>query len=377
MLAALVRIPFVLLPPLFSDDVYRHRWDGRVVALGRDPYRFPPSSPALASFRDAESRKINHPRFTTVYGPLAQGLLGLLALSPARASVTSIKAMAAAFDLVAVAALFALGGSWPAVAYALHPLAIVETAGDGHLDGVSTALLLVSLALLSRAKGRLAAVAFAAATLVKLTPLGAAPALLRGVGRRGTAIAVALFAAAHLPFLASGGPFKGLSTYARSWEANGVLYPDLVRLLTALDAAAWAKRAYGSLKALLGHPRFFDHAWPYFYDGFLARALLAALFVAAAIVIHRRERDVTRASGLLLVSLLVVSPTLHPWYLVNVLPFALLFRWTSVAWVAGAAPLAHVAALPPGTTRAIELLPALALAVLVDRRRRFDREEPA
>ena len=117
MLAALVRIPFVLLPPLFSDDVYRHRWDGRVVALGRDPYRFPPSSPALASFRDAESRKINHPRFTTVYGPLAQGLLGLLALSPARASVTSIKAMAAAFDLVAVAALFALGGSWPCLLY--------------------------------------------------------------------------------------------------------------------------------------------------------------------------------------------------------------------------------------------------------------------
>ena len=60
----------------------------------------------------------------------------------------------------------------------------------------------------------------------------------------------------------------------------------------------------------------------------------------------------------------------------NVLPFALLFRWSSVAWLAGAAPLAHLVARPgnplfqhPDLVRGIELFPAVALVLLVDRRR--------
>jgi hypothetical protein len=109
MLAALVRIPFVLLPPILSDDVYRHRWDGRVLAAGIDPYLAPPASRSLEALRDEEWRHVNHKDIRTVYGPAAQGLLGVLALSPAKASVRSIKAMAAAFDVLSVACLVWLG----------------------------------------------------------------------------------------------------------------------------------------------------------------------------------------------------------------------------------------------------------------------------
>lgn len=371
-----MRIPFVLLPPAFSDDVHRHRWDGRVLAAGIDPYRHAPADPRLSRFVDADARKINHPGVPTVYGPLAQGLLALLARSPARASLTSIKAMAGAFDLVAVGALWTLGlstgaGTLPALAYALHPLAVIETAGEGHLDGTAVALLLAALALIARGRGRPGAVAYGAAALVKITPLAAAPALVRSLGRVGAGLALLTLAIGHAPFHRSGGPMRGLSAYARHWDANGVLYPDVVRLLDRTQAARHAKEAFAGAKAILGHPAFLDRFWGVFYTGFLARALLGTLFVLGAWRILRREPEVVRATGLLLALLLVVSPTLHPWYLLNVLPFALLFGWASVGWVAGAVPLAHLAGrgLHPDLVRAIEYLPALLLYLAVDRRR--------
>ncbi|HKC24333.1 MAG TPA: hypothetical protein VKF32_06305 [Thermoanaerobaculia bacterium] len=382
-LAALVRIPFVLLPPLFSDDVFRHRWDGRVLAAGLDPYRHAPSDPALARLRDETFATINHRDVPTVYGPLAEGLLGLLARSPARASVVSIKALAAAFDLAAVAALVALGrayraGALAALLYAIHPLAVIETAGEGHLDGIATALLLLALAALFHARGRLAALLYAGAALVKITPLGAAPAMLRSLGRSSAVLAACAFLAAHAPFWRSRAEVNGLTVYAGSWEGNGALYPDVVRLLEKGRVAARAKAVYASVKDALGSPPVFERGWRFFYAGFFARVLLGAAFVCAAVAILRREADVVRATGMLLVALLLASPTLHPWYLVNVLPFALLFRWSSVAWLAGAAPLAHLVAHPgnplfqrPDLVRGIELLPALALFLLADRRRVF------
>src|SRR5206468_4106856 len=145
---------------------------------------------------------------------------------------------------------------------------------------------------------------------------------------------------AHLPFWRSGAEARGLAVYATSWEGNGALYPDVVRLLERGRVAAHAKNAFARARKLLREPRAHDPLWRFFYTGFLARALLALALAVAAYAILRRERDVVRASGLLLAALLLASPTLHPWYLVNVLPFALLFRWSSLAWLAGAAPLA-------------------------------------
>ena len=110
-----------------------------------------------------------------------------------------------------------------------------------------------------------------------------------------------------------------------------------------------------------------DRFWGVFAPEYLARGVLAIAFFLSTFLILRKTFETVRASGFLLVALLVCSPTLHPWYLLNVLPFALLFRWWSVAWVAGAAPLVY--AFPPGLARAVEFLPALALLALVDRRR--------
>lgn len=381
-LAAAVRLPFVFLPPTLSDDIYRLRWDGRVLADGVDPYRFPPAHPALARLRDEEAAKINHPDVPTVYGPLAAALLAGLALSPAEASPRTIKAVVGAFDLVTVAALVSLGGGAPAgtlaaFLFAVHPLAVHEGAGEGHLDGVAAALLLASLALLRRSRPTSAALVFALAGLVKLTPLAAAPALLRAVGWRRSLLAAGLFLAAHLPFAASLGPLRGLAVYAESWEANGVLFPEVRRGVEAAGLPERAKAAYGRLKAALGHPAVLDRGWRFFHSGFAARLLLLVAFAGLSLLVLRRVADDVRAAGLLVTGLLVVSPTLHPWYWLNALPFALLLRWPAVVWAAGAAPLAYLANLPaahpvwpnPDAIRAVEYVPALGLLALAWARR--------
>lgn len=343
-----------------------------MVAAGLDPYRFAPSGLAGSPLADASFAKINHPDVPTVYGPLAEGLLALVALSPARGDIRAIKAVGAVFDVSSVAALFALGaclraGPLAAFLWAVHPLAVIETAGEGHLDGVAVSLLLWALVLLQRSRSRWASVLFAGAGLVKLTPLFSAPAFLRSTGRKGALIAAATFGVAHLPFLATGGEFTGLRIYARSWEGNGAAYPELVDLLGRGGATEKLKETYGALKQALGDPEFMDRFWGVFAPEYLARGVLSIAFFLSILLVLSKTAETVRASGFLLVALLICSPTLHPWYLLNVLPFAFLFGWWSVAWVAGAAPLVY--AVPPGLARAVEFLPALALFVLVDRRR--------
>ncbi|HEV8268922.1 MAG TPA: hypothetical protein VGR00_11825 [Thermoanaerobaculia bacterium] len=323
---------------------------------------------------------MNHPNVPTIYGPLAQGLAGLLALSPFHASLFSIKSLVAGFDLLTIASLYSLGGAWPALAWAVHPLVVIEGAGEGHLDGVAVALLMASMALLDKARGRWASVLFAAAALVKLTPLGGAPAALRAFGRKGALLFLLVFAAAHLPFVRSRGPWRGLSTYAVSWEANGFVYPELFTLVKKSGIADSGKEAYAWIKARLGHPSVFDYGWGIFYPAFLTRAVLLFLFAAAVTFVVMRVSDPIRATGLCLVALLAASPTLHPWYLLEVLPFALLFEWVPVLWVAGAAPLVYLTFLPRGQpafphpvlVRAIEFVPALFFLLFFRTPRRSD-----
>src|SRR5687767_13197770 len=71
--ALLFRVLMLATPVYLSSDVYRYLWDGRVQLAGVNPYRHPPSAPALAALRDGETHpQINRPAARTVYPPAAQ-----------------------------------------------------------------------------------------------------------------------------------------------------------------------------------------------------------------------------------------------------------------------------------------------------------------
>jgi hypothetical protein len=302
--AAFARLLLLLPDVPLSDDLYRYLWDGRVANAGTDPYRFPPDAEELVPLRDAAVwPRVNHPDVPTVYPPLAQ--LSFRALDAVAPDPRAPRVAAAALDVLATALLGALlrrrgRAAAQAVAYGWCPLAILESAGGGHVDVLGVTLLLGGLLVLSGSRPRSAGASFgagvllAASALVKPAAVLLAPILAASrVPRRGALLAGAVAPLVlWIPHLDEGPRvLAGLRTYAEHWQFNDALYSVLVH------AGLLPRRA---------------------------RLLLAAALLLAAIVAARRGRDLWAASATTMGALLVASPTVHPWYglwLAPVLPF--------------------------------------------------------
>lgn len=357
---AALRLTVLARSPDLSDDLRRYLWDARVGAAGVSPYAYAPADPAVAGLAPELLPGLPHPEMRTVYPPVAQA--AFRAAGTLGGGALALKALFAAADLSVVALIYALGGAgagFAAALYAFHPLPIVESAGQGHLDSLGLALLLAGLVYVRRGRNARAGIAFALAVLAKYFPAAAALPLLR----RGRAAFAAAALAAGVPVVLAatrGGvtPAGGLSDYATRWEFNAVLYPALVNVLEWAEVPARAKDAFLSWKESLGHPAWTESVFPFFYLGFFARALLAVLLAAALIWIARRVRDTEAAVFASLAALLLASPTLHPWYLLWVLPFAARRRDPAFLYLSFAVPLAYALLYP------VSWLPAPAVYTL-------------
>ncbi|MEO8348041.1 MAG: glycosyltransferase 87 family protein [Acidobacteriota bacterium] len=347
--AAAFRLTLLFRQPDLSDDVKRYLWDGRVASSGRSPYAFAPDDPRAAGLFPDLAPGLAHREFRTVYPPVAQAAFRAGA-TLSETNVLPIKAIFAAADVAVVALLLASGGAgsgFAAALYAFHPLPVTETAGEGHLDSLGVALLLASIVYLGRRRHVAAGFAFAAAVLTKFVPIVAAlPLVRRGKLRF---VVTALAAGATLWGLASRdgvSPAAGLGPYATRWEFNSVLYPAVAGAVDAIDLPERAKAAYIRLKERLDHPPWTQELFPYFYAEFFARALLAIGLAIALVVIAARARDLEGAVFASLAALLLASPTLHPWYLMWVLPFAAKRREPAFLYFSFAAPLSYALLYP-------------------------------
>ena len=243
-------------------------------------------------------------------------------------TITGLKALLVLFDLGLCALLLVLlrrlqQPAWYAVLYAWNPLPVLEIAGAGHVDGAGLTLLLGACCLLlpgaatdSSAQRRrgpflLAGALLAGAGLVKLFPLVLAPILFLLVP-----------AARRRHFLV--GFLGGLAAFLLPF------LPSLTNLATTLDAYArnweFAGFAFTALRRLTG-------------SGSVARLILSAAFltVVAAVTsrLGRRLREnpppaararlALNACYSLALALLLLTPTLQPWYALTLaafLPFA-------------------------------------------------------
>ncbi|MFH1571025.1 MAG: hypothetical protein ABIL09_23735 [Gemmatimonadota bacterium] len=316
--ALLFRLTLLTSPPTLSDDLYRYLWDGRVQWAGINPFRHPPEAPELAPLRDRWYPGINHKDVPTIYPPAAQ--LFFLAATGVAAHPVSVKAGLVLCEAALAAALWGLlrrRGLDPRrlLLYAWNPLAVGGGAGRGHRDPLALALLFASLYWLAAGARRAAAAALGGAVLAKLVPLLAVPVLWRDLGRGGTAApaaarrdlrwAAVVIAAGYGLYAAAGaGLFGGLRAYALRWRANDSLYGAVEAALRLAGPAAVA---------------------PY-----RARWACAALLLLAGAWILWRLRDPVQAVFALVGTYLLLTPTLHPWYVLWALPFLPLFP--SPAW---------------------------------------------
>ena len=333
-LAGALVFRLTLLPstPSLSDDIYRYLWDGRVQWAGVNPYRYAPEAAELAPLQVELGEvfpQINHRHIPTIYPPVAQ--VFFLAVTGGGANPVAAKVglvLAEALLVAAVLGLLRQRGldSRRLVLYAWNPLAVVEIAGSGHVDALALALLCGALYWLGRGAWRRSGAVLGAAFLAKLVPAVAAPLLWRehrralrrasaGAGLRldmralpplGWFVAVA--ALGYGAYASAGaGLFHGLWTYAATWRFNSAAYSLLA---SALQIAGLTEAA--ALQA--------------------ARWVCAVAFAGIAAGLYRRCADPARATFLLLGAHLALSPTVHPWYVLWILPFLPLFP--ELAWVA-------------------------------------------
>jgi hypothetical protein len=299
--------------PTLSNDIYRYRWDGRVQQAGIDPYRHPPNAPELAFLRDEQHAHINFPHLRTVYPPLTQWAFRLGASLDDTLMAQKLVFVAAELFLI-VALLFILWRRRQAllwvVAYAWHPLVILEIAGSGHNDTLGLAMLWLGLAAWEARWRLTAGVAWAAAFLSKFTSLVLVPWWwLRRAPRRGLIVLVllSLLPLVSRPTMISA-LFESLGHVATRFEANASLYLGLV----------WVTR-----------------------NVVVARLLAFGLGIGFLAWWARRQADPIRYCLGVFAASSLLSPVLHPWYLVWLIPCFCFWRVPALLTLTGTVVLAY------------------------------------
>jgi hypothetical protein len=307
--AILARI--ALIPIAVSDDVFRYLWEGRIQLEGFNPYAISPDDPRLERLRDENHAPINHKELPTIYPPIAQFAFAATAwISP---TTRAMKALAIAFDLLSLGFLVFLLRSWRrparwALIYGLNPLVLLAFAGEGHYDSIFV-FSIVWLLWAVRRRGTIeiaAALAFGVLTK-SITVLWLPFFLWRSP--RTVGCAAILVVVGYLPYASAGeGLIHSLTRFSGAMQYNDSICA-LVHLLL------------GSVANSLGKGVSLDAG------NFLCLAALLIFILWSSTRRLRFDQFAYRA----LAALLILSPTLHPWYLTWMIPFICLRP--QVAWL--------------------------------------------
>lgn len=357
-LGLLLRAAFLPVDHGLSDDFHRYVWEGRVVLAGENPYLHAPNDPALAALRDdVHWPRVTHAHVPAAYPPLAIACFAIAAATPFPLGFLRVLFVGAELLAWLLLARLLEARGLPrerSLVFGLAPVVILEYAGSFHFDSLAIAATVFAFLLAAKGRSLLALIALAIATLLKPYAIVLAPLLLPSPTSLPTtarsprdllvsgARAIAalgfvglLVACGYAPFLGDGLPLDGLWRYTREWSFNAPIFPALRSLLEGLRDHA------------------FDGGWndvPVIGSSFdallrnspdsVARAILAVLFSCCAMWIYFSRFSRERAAAWLLALLLLLAPTIQPWYVTWFLPFVAfeprivrspLFLWACLA----------------------------------------------
>jgi alpha-1,6-mannosyltransferase len=315
---ALWSVPLLAAPPLFSDDIYSYAAQGEMVGLHISPYLYGPGVLGATPFESlAQGYWISTP---SPYGPLFTGLEGdIVRVADYRVLLSLVLLRLLAVVGVALAALslpslarrtdrdpgsaFALG--------LLNPLVLLFLIGSGHNDALMIGLLVAGLSLARAGHPSLGTVLCALAGAVKapgiigvvaiaLTCAWAAPSLWRRASSLGKSalITVATFEAVSLLFGAGWGWVHNLGATAEF--PNWITPTDLLAIATS--HLADLLRVQVSVASLDG---------PYHLGG-LGAAGVIGLWAFSRLP----ELGMLRAVGISFLAVVLLGPSVQPWYLV-------------------------------------------------------------
>ena len=329
--ALAMRLTLLFSTPYLSDDLYRYIWDGRVQAAGMNPYRYVPAAPELERLRDtAIYPMINRADYApTIYPPAAQ--MVFLAITRFGESVLVMKLGLVLLELVAMAATIVILRRLDLplsriAAFAWHPLAVWEIAGNGHVDAAMLGLMLPGVVLFLSHRTLAAGAVVTAAALVKPIALLALPVFWRPWNFKLVGVVAATALVLYLPYLSVGSKVLGfLGGYIEEEELSrggGFRYIMIAeRLLGPLAGAA---------------------PW---YLG-VCSVLLVGMAVAVGFRWDRSGRSTLACLVILLTSFLVMLTPHYPWYYLALVPFLPVFPASWTLWLLTVGGLQTYQAIP-------------------------------
>ncbi len=346
-----VRVAAMYVEPLLEDDHFRYLWDGFIAATTGQPFAHAPAhffqNATVPTAMQAVLSGINNPHIPTIYGPVLQAIFALCYLV-APAELWPLKTVLLFAEIAMLVALRRSGISarW-LMLWVLHPLVVKESAITAHPDMLLGAMLLAAVMRWRSARYLSAAAWASAAVAIKVSAVVALPLFwINREGRfsaRGFLATLAVLCVFYVPlwFFSSGAEARALAVFGEQWTFN----PLLFRAISAIVTDSVAR----SLVAII-----FVVVWLYFVVRWII-SLRNAHREAVGENSNNNSRFAAPPIVAIVVTLLVLSPAINPWYWLWVLPLALWQLVTGmsneigtslIAWVAASVSLlayAHVA----------------------------------
>jgi len=301
-LGVAARTAFLFFPP--NTDVYRYIWEGAIQHHGFNPYIFAPADRALAPLAQGELggiwRQINNKSFAAIYPPAGMLFFRLLAMiNPTPLFFKSVFILFDVGVMAILAVILSLRQLPPSrlLFYAVNPLVIVFVAGEGHMDSLQVFFLLLGCFLLLRRRYLGGVLSLGFAVMSKYLAVTTAPFFwVRRAGLR--QLAVLLLPMGFFLAYSSAGVrlFSSFGEFGMNMHYNDGLM-ELLRIAL----------------------------------GDVALAAAGVLFLLALAWIWLTEDDPLRGIYLAVGCVLMLLPTLHPWYLLLIAPFMCFFP--SRAWL--------------------------------------------
>lgn len=315
--ALLLRLAFLPLLPGLSDDLYRYVWDGWVQMEGINPYHYTPQNEALSRFQSARLyEELNSPAYYSVYPPLTQVAFAvggwLYTEFGWYAAYYGLKALFVTGEFGAVVLLSRMTAPKNVLLYAWNPLVLIETAGQGHTEALLIPCLVGLVWAVRRGRGQLASVLVAAAGLIKLYPFVLWPFLLRRHGWASVWPGIVFVGVVSLPYTASytlPHLMASVELFARLFEFNAGPYYLTKYSFWAVTGADWSKQIGPAFRILFLGLLPLLYAWDF-----------------------RRDWSIQRALRFTIGLFLVLSTTVHPWYVVPMLALGVMLPKPDWPW---------------------------------------------
>lgn len=296
-------IRLLLAPHETTDDINRYLWEGKITRHGINPYAITADqAPPNSIFRDFYWQQMNHKESKTAYPPLAILIfasIGMFSYSP-----ILYKFFFVAMDMGIICLLL----YWLhekrmplrlILFYALNPIILYSYAAEAHFDSLLVFFMILALTLRRKNFNNSAWFFLAIAIQIKVIAIIFMPLFLRKNGWRGIWAAgpplliPTLFFRNYID-----GFFEGVLTFASQMAHNGSLH-HVIRLAT------------GSTE--------------------IASMITGCLLAISLLLIGFRIKSTLEAAALSTMALILLSPTIHFWYIAWVLPF--LFFIPALPWL--------------------------------------------